>query len=107
MHLYLCDSSYYEHHKEHTKAANLMSNLAHVTADLDIEVRIAHLQRAVASAEKSLALNASKGPKFREVPHDQLMIENGDQDGGPGNGVNRIVISEVGELQDSLAIAGK
>lgn len=81
-----------------------MSTLAHTTEDLDIEIRIAHLQKAVASGEKSVALNLSKGQKFREVPHDRLMIENGEESDSASQ---RVVLSEVGELQDTLHIAGK
>lgn len=73
--------SYYHRHGEFAKAATLMSQLARSPQEAEIGTRIAHLQKAVASAEKSIATSAGS-------LEGQLMSEN------------------LLDLKDTLEIAG-
>ncbi len=78
-----------------------MSIVAHQAEDLDIEARIAHLQKAVASAEKAVA---------SPLPFPSAPV--------PSSGGRGLVVSDLGvdvrqllsdnltELKDTLAIAG-
>lgn len=64
------------------KATNLMSGLARSEEDVEIATRIAHLHKAVVSAEKAVACSAS-------AAESQLMAES------------------LLDLRDTLDIAGK
>lgn len=51
--------SYYHRHGEFVKATVLMSGMARSEEDVEIGTRIAHLHKAVASAERAVACSAS------------------------------------------------
>ncbi len=95
--------SYYEHHGEFVKASNLMSLLAHAQEEVDIEVRIACLQKAVASAEKAVHSTAtpfSSAAASSSANRGDLVVF------GESGGASKQMISDsLAELKDTLDIA--
>lgn len=57
-HFYISDS-YYQLHGDFVKATSLMSGMARSEENVEIGARIAHLHKAVASAEKAVACSSS------------------------------------------------